>query len=125
MIKGMSNLDEKTLRNVEAIVNEAVDNVIKDRQMTDNTKPYKLGKSGKKLSIQHGTCWYEEHDTTQFNIFKVLVDSIPKGQPGHTRHCDALRTLRRFMKTARFGIVTQIAYQYRFGMGGLVIVNLM
>ena len=84
------------------------------------TNPYFTSKSGKKLSIQHGFCWYEEHDTTRYNILKVLVDSIPKGQPGHVSHYSALCTLHRVKRTARFGIVTQIAYQYKSGKGGVL-----
>ena len=76
--------------------------------LPDSEIPYKTTKSGKKLTVQHGTTWYEEHDTTLYTPLKVLTDTIKEGEPGHVRHRNALRLAKRMMKHPKFGTTAQI-----------------
>jgi hypothetical protein len=77
---------------------------------------YHMSKSGKRMSIQIGSTWYEDHDVAVNTPLKVLTDLIPQGNEGHVRHRNARRLLRRLMKHPGFGVCAQIELIQKVGM---------
>jgi hypothetical protein len=84
-----------------------------------NQDIYRVSKSGKRMSIQIGSSWYEDHDVKVHTPLKVLTDLIPQGNDGHVRHYDAMNVMRRLMKHPGFGATTKISLLLPVNMGAM------